>query len=245
MPRKKTNEEFLNEVYNLVQDEYTFLEEYKSGHSKMEVIHNECETKYYVSPANFLSGYRCKKCQMKIVHDSQRRSVDEILEIINNDCFEFVEFPNDYINCQSKITVKCKNGHTSTKSIQCAINHKGCPKCKSSKGENRIKDFLVNNNIIFEEQYWFKDCRNINPLPFDFAIFEEGNIKLLIEYDGEQHYKPYRTENGEEKLRKIQKNDNIKNEYCNNNDIDLLRIPYWDFNIIEDILKTSIINKTL
>ena len=31
------------------------------------------------------------------------------------------------------------------------------------------------------------------------------------------------------KLKKNQENDKIKNQYCKNNNIKLVRIPYWDF----------------
>ena len=48
---------------------------------------------------------------------------------------------------------------------------------------------LEKQKVIFEEQFYFKDCSNINPLPFDFLIKINGK-KALIEYHGTHHYEP-------------------------------------------------------
>jgi len=67
---------------------------------------------------------------------------------------------------------------------------------------------------------------------------------MLIEYDGEFHYKPARYSKDKNKmlvkLKYQQENDNIKNIYCKNNNIPLLRIPYWEFKNIETILEEEI-----
>ncbi len=61
-------------------------------------------------------------------------------------------------------------------------------------------------------------------------------MNLCIEYDGEQHYKAFDHFGGKEKLRLTQKRDDIKNNYCKDNCINLLRVPYWELDNIEDIL---------
>ncbi len=60
--RRKTNEEFIKEVYDLVGDEYEFLEDYINSQTKIKCRHNECRHEYHVKPANFLSGRRCPEC---------------------------------------------------------------------------------------------------------------------------------------------------------------------------------------
>lgn len=119
----------------------------------------------------------------------------------------------------------------------------GCPKCKKSYGENRIAEFLQKNNFIFTDEYRIKECRNKQPLPFDFALFyDEDKTKLqcLIEYDGEYHYIQTRHKDGLERMKALQKRDQIKNEYVQKNNIKLIRIPYWEFNNIEQILKNKL-----
>ena len=75
-----------------------------------------------------------------------------------------------------------------------------------------------------------------NPLRFDFAIFDNNKLILLIEYDGEQHFKWLKGWQTKEEFEKLQYHDQLKNTYCKNNNIPLLRIPYYDFDNIDDIL---------
>lgn len=106
-----------------------------------------------------------------------------------------------------------------------------CPHCKSSKGEKKIEDFCIKNNLKYKTQYKIKQCKNKKELPFDFALFDKNKLLCLIEYDGELHYKSIDFFGGEKALLYRQKCDNIKNEFCKNNGIKLIRIPYT----IEDI----------
>jgi len=129
-------------------------------------------------------------------------------------------------------------------------NATGCPECNSSKGEKVIRNYLKIYNVNFKEQFRIKDCRNRRPLPFDFVVLKkDNNLLFLIEYDGEQHYFPARFSKNKEKMNnkliQIQKHDKIKDEYCKNNNIRLLRIPYWDFDNIETILDNALKSKNI
>lgn len=106
-----------------------------------------------------------------------------------------------------------------------------------SKGEKRIIDFLKSKNISFENEKTFPDCMGRNrrkPLRFDFFLTD---LNILIEYDGEHHFKPvnkgYRAKYVHERT-KI--NDDIKNNYIKSKGLGLLRIPYWEYDKIEEIL---------
>lgn len=112
---------------------------------------------------------------------------------------------------------------------------RGC-NCMTSIGEAKVRSVLNKNKINFEQQYIFKNCRNINPLPFDFAIIEKDEPVMLIEYDGKHHYEPVKRFGGEENLLLTKKNDEIKTEYAKRNNLLLIRIPYWEQNNIEEIL---------
>src|ERR1700690_3546980 len=63
-----------------------------------------------------------------------------------------------------------------------------CPDCDVSKGEERIAKWLEEHNYTFLREYRIKECRNILPLPFDFAIISDGKLRMLIEFDGPQHF---------------------------------------------------------
>ena len=87
------------------------------------------------------------------------------------------------------------------------------------------------------EQYKFDDCRFYNHLPFDFYLPE---YNILIEYDGKQHFILNSFGKDMWHFVDIKIRDTVKNVYCENNNIELIRIPYWEFNDIENILKDRI-----
>ncbi len=116
----------------------------------------------------------------------------------------------------------------------------GCPLCKISKGEMKINNYLQNNKILFKNQKTFHNCRSLknNLLKFDFYLID---YNICIEYDGEFHYIPlFNNEKYQENLIKTQYHDKIKTQYCLDNNIKLIRIPYWEFNNIETILEKEI-----
>jgi very-short-patch-repair endonuclease len=104
-----------------------------------------------------------------------------------------------------------------------------------SIGENRIYNYLKYNNIDFEGQKRFDDCRGKrNTLPFDFYIPHKN---MCIEFDGAQHFRAIEKWGGMDNLKTVKRNDGIKTRYCKRNGIKLVRIPYWDMNKIDEILK--------
>lgn len=97
--------------------------------------------------------------------------------------------------------------------------------CINSKGEEAIAKWLLDNNINFERQKVFDDCRNPNTnclLRFDFFI----NNKLLLEYDGITHYQASGGWNTESAVKNMQFNDNVKNEWSLAHNLPLVRITY-------------------
>jgi len=80
----------------------------------------------------------------------------------------------------------------------------------------------------------------------DFAIFDKDKVLYcLIEYDGEQHYRPVNfggmsDEKALNNLEKTKKHDQIKNNYCKKNNIKLIRIPYWESNNYKNILNDEL-----
>lgn len=66
MPKRKTNEEFQQEIKDMVGDEYTFLDTYVNTSTKIKVKHNICGNTYKVTPNHFLRGSRCPYCFGKV-----------------------------------------------------------------------------------------------------------------------------------------------------------------------------------
>lgn len=122
-----------------------------------------------------------------------------------------------------KCLCKCGNVHICTVDKLTTGHTMSCGCMHRSKGELYIEEVLHELNVVFEQQKRFKNCRNKKPLPFDFYL---PQYNLCIEYDGEQHYKPVKYWGGKEKLSKQQLNDEIKDRFCQDNNIKLVRIPY-------------------
>jgi lactam utilization protein B len=122
----------------------------------------------------------------------------------------------------------------------------GCPWCRHSIGERIILDWFKKRNIEIEHHFSYPDLLGLGgrPLEFDFRIKRANS---LIEYDGEQHFRPVRfngisEEKAKEQFKKLQYHDTLKNQYCIEKNIPLLRINYKEFNNIPEILTNSLSN---
>lgn len=118
--------------------------------------------------------------------------------------------------------------------------------CLYSKGEQQIQQLLMGWEIDFEREYKFSDLIDVNPLRFDFAVFNDNELVGLIEFNGRQHYIVNNNSgwNDEESFSLTQKHDKMKKEYCQQNNIPLLIIPYSVLdkqNLLETILNDFLI----
>lgn len=96
-------------------------------------------------------------------------------------------------------------------------------KIKMSYGEKIINDILINYNILFKHNRSLLDCTNKSKLRFDFYLPE---YNVCFEYDGIQHFEPIDFFGGEDEFKKTKMRDEIKNLFCNVNNIKLIRFNY-------------------
>lgn len=128
------------------------------------------------------------------------------------------------------------------------VKRKSCPYCqKSFIGESKIvrklTQWLDKNNIEYEKEKKFEGCKDKRKLPFDFYIPSKN---ILIEIDGEHHFRPMGTWKNQNKIRSssnfeyTQYHDELKNNFCRDNNIKLIRIPYFKesemFSIIQEAI---------
>ena len=106
----------------------------------------------------------------------------------------------------------------------------------NSKGEWKIEQLLLENNLLYIKEY--PQIISEKTLRFDFAILKENKLWYFIEFDGKQHYEPSNLFGGESYLKYTQEHDKLKNDFCSQNNIPLIRIPYTKYNslTIEDLL---------
>ena len=233
--KKKTIQEVReyinNEGYTLLSDEYI------NCNQELEIIcpngHN-----MKMSWKRFENGRRCPHCSERS-WINRKRNIESINEIISKEGYKFLE---EYTTAKTKMKCSCPNGHIFEINWNNFKSGKRCPYCRKSKGEEIIKSILEELKIDFISQYKFKDCKDLLPLPFDFYL---PNYNLIIEYDGEQHFDVNRAFNSNEnKFWETVIHDAIKNAYCEDNNIDMLRIPFWEYSNIKEIIKNKLnINK--
>lgn len=120
-------------------------------------------------------------------------------------------------------------------SIELTTGHVVSCGCKSqSNAEALIESMLIEYDFDYLAQYRFPDCKDVYELPFDFYI---PNIHTAIECDGKQHYTPIDFFGGEKGFLKRTEHDKIKNDYCKDDNIKLIRIPYYlSVNEIKEII---------
>ncbi len=146
-----------------------------------------------------------------------------------------IEIVGEYKSAHEKIECKClKCGETfylRPDHIKRGIGHSGCNK---SLGEERLEKYLKEHNINYIGQYRFGDCiRKERDMPFDFYL---PDLNIAIEYDGIQHYEPVVKFGGEEGFAELKLNDYFKTNYCIEHNIELIRVPYTEYNSMEEFL---------
>jgi len=201
--------------------------------------HNICGNVYYVWPGNFLSGSRCPICINPNYNRSTISFRREIYNLVSN---EYIAV-GEYINSRTKTEMQ----HNSCGNIFKVLpgnflRGTRCPHCRYSKGEKAVLDYLNSENISYESEYTFEDLQHKGLLRYDFYI---PKYNLLIEYDGKQHYEPRDfagkgQEWAEEEFKATQYRDSLKNAYAKDNDINLLRIPYWDLDKVDFLISETI-----
>ena len=305
MPRKKTHEEFVEEM-KVKNSNIKILGKYKTAKEKVECLCSICKHEWEATPSSLSSGRGCPRCnnQFKRTHEqfvSEMSTVNPDIEIIGlfttlkskilvrckkcgrewhttpanllkgcgcSNCFVYpikthevfinemgvvnsdIEILGKYNGAKEKILCKSKIcGHEWFASPTHLLNGEGCPRCKQSIGEKTIRHFLEKHNITYTPQYKYDDLFGVNGglLSFDFYLHNEN---ILIEYQGEQHYKITRFKNdvsiqeAQQNLIKQQEHDNRKREYAKSHNINLLEIPYWDFKNIEQILESRLLKQS-
>ena len=111
---------------------------------------------------------------------------------------------------------------------------------KGSFGEELIKEELINKGYDFKREKYIREIKK----RFDFEVIYRGQ-HLFIEFDGEQHFKPVPNWDGQKGLEERRESDALKNQYCINNNIPLLRIRFDQKPEISKLINTFFENPTI
>lgn len=225
-----------NKTYRLISDKFITSRDNLTW--KCEKCNNYFERSWNTTQKNL---FDCPHCSGRKVNETNN------LLTVNPDVAKRWNYEKNYPvrpeNIQSSTTKKywwicdiC--GHEWIKSVH-YMNQKNapCPKCKMSKGEYSIKCYLDKNCVKYFYEYSFSDCKNIKKLRFDYYL---PDYNICIEYQGEYHYWVLDGISNEKMLNTQIKCDKIKDNYCKLHKIKLIKIPYWEFNNIKNILRENI-----
>lgn len=142
----------------------------------------------------------------------------------------------NYKTNQNKVIINCHLHGDFEQTPNSHLQGNGCPLCKN-KIEKEIIKFLNINKIYFDRNHKFEHCKNLYPLPFDFYITSN---RTCIEVYDKQHYMPIDILGGLKTYEILKENDKIKENYCEENYINLIIIKYDQINLIKDILEKNL-----
>jgi hypothetical protein len=240
MDRKLTILEWIENAKHVHKTKYDYsLVNYINNRTNIKIIcpiHGIFEQR----PSHHTAGHGCFKCRVDWSKKQFSKTKQQFIIDANKVHHNFYTYDNYvYDNWKIKSFITCPKHGDFLQNPNMHLDGCGCPKCKASKGEIKLELFFKNNNIAYIQNYKFDGCKYIKQLPFDFYL---PDYNICIEYDGEQHYMPINHLGGFNKFLKTNNNDNIKTQYCLDNNIKLVRIPYWKQKNIDEIL-TIMINE--
>lgn len=235
----RTTEDFIHIINDKFHNNIEILSKYTGA--KNRVICRCVKHDYSWQPFayNLLSGCGCPICGNEQIGLKRRLSYEEKYNKLTelHPEINILKMSN---TTKDKVTCQCKKCNYVWKATYANLTNPllltGCPACNESKGEKKIGQILDSLNILYIPQYTFEDCKDVKPLPFDFYL---SDYNTVIEYDGEFHFiEKYDDErfSAKERLNYIKYHDDIKTLYCINNSINLIRIPYWDYDKIEEYI---------
>ena len=225
---KLTNEDFLKKCKQKHGDKYQYLDVYINSSTEIRILCPEHGLFIQVAH-NHTRGVGCRKCGVIKAHQKFKRDTNWFIKTANKKHSNKYDYSKTiYLGSQPKLIITCRKHGEFEQKAYSHLAGKGCKKCNSSIGEQKVRYWLTENNIDFVEQKRFKTCKYIKTLSFDFYI---KSLNLLIEFDGEQHFtsknkKNKRWDNPIEKFEIIKLRDKIKNQWCIDNGIDLFRIKF-------------------
>lgn len=185
----------------------------------------------------------CPECAK--TREYKKKAGENLIEKINNILIEknssFSFFGSIDRNDKSIIFYEliCKNCGCSEWEREKYVSSVKCKVCypNDTIGESRVIKYLNFLKLTFKKQKKFPGMKNEKELKCDFFI---PKLNLIIEFDGHQHYYPVDYFKGFKSFKKTIKCDWIKNRYALKNRINILRIPFYEYENIEKLIDDSI-----
>lgn len=219
---KLTTEDFIkksNEVHNF---KYDYSESVYVSTKKPIKIICKVHGAFYQRANTHLNGSECPLCSLNQKRKDTSTFIEDAIKIHGN---RYDYSKTNYTNAYSKIEIICKKHGSFFQLPATHLTGSGCPVCRMSHGEINIIKFFEKYGISYESQKAFNGLKDKNNLLFDFYV---PSKKLLIEFNGRQHYEPVDHFGGIEAFNTLKKHDNMKELFAKENGFELLVIKYTD-----------------
>lgn len=243
--RIKTTHQFIKEAKEIHGNACLYDKvEYEHAHKKVLIGCNKNpDHGYFWQTPNkhLISKFGCPLCSIYINSKNKIKTTEQFINEANDIHGEgrYLYHKTEYEHSKKKVIITCPiEGHGDFE--QRPLNHlqgHGCPICNKSKGEIKIENWLKTNFIRYKPQKTFNGLKYKTLLYVDFFLLD---YNIVIEYDGKQHFESIDFFGGDKTLKENQIKDNLKNEYFKEHNIKIIRIPYTEFEIIEEILKKEL-----
>ena len=236
---KKQEKDFINEAREIHGDKYDYSKvEYINSKTKVCIIcpkHGE----FWQLPYSHLKGNGCPNCVK-----NKKLTQYEFLEkakYIHNNFYDYSKVI--YKNTEEKVCIICPEHGEFWQTPHSHLSGVGCPICSKCKNLNETALYEFINSHISEKVVREKHLPWLGMKSLDIFI---PKYNIAIEYQGKQHFMPLDFFGGEKGFKKCQERDIKKNKYCKNNNIQLIRIPYTDFQKINpEYLQNKIFDKKI
>lgn len=228
-------DEFIKKANLIHSGKYNYTNVvYKNRTTKIEII-CPIHGSFFQTPNNHLNGRGCPGCaKQKMGRRSLFEDVAQRANIVH--CHKYDYSKSKYINGRTDIEIICPVHGSFWQKPEYHLAGNGCPKCKSSRLEMDVRRVLQSLNIDFEEQVKFDWLTYKKQQTLDFYI---PSLKLGIECQGQQHFKPVKIFGGDAGFDMIIKRDQNKNQLCEKHGIQMIYINFSDKNI-DEIIKQHI-----
>ena len=227
--RRLSQEGFLSKCIDVHGNRYDYSKVNYQGMVRKVVISCSEHGYFEQTPSSHLNGSGCPQCGLNSQMDKRKLPKEDFISRsvkVHGNKYNYSNV--NYINNSTEVEITCPKHGEFLQQPQFHMNGSGCPNCNSSKGELFISQYLKDNNIEFIEQHTFEGLKMKRNLKCDFFLPKHN---VVIEFNGIQHYEPREQFGGEKGLKKTQKSDSIKREFCSINEIRLLEVRFDDSNI--------------
>ncbi len=217
---KYTTEEWIEYAKSIHGNRYDYSKViYKTSKDNVTIICPE-HGEFSIRPDNHNHGEGCPVCRYIKSSNGIRKNIDEFIsqcKKVHGNKYDYSKV--EYKNNKTKIRIVCPKHGEFWQTPDNHLRGKGCPRCSQSKLEESTKEFLIENDIPFEEQKSFEWLKFKSPMRLDFYL---PQYNVAIECQGIQHFKPLEHFGGNEAFEYSIEKDKKKASLCAENGIKLM-----------------------